>query len=98
MLAEPVWWIVAALATWRLTTLFYEEKIFESVRERLGQDSLGSYPDTRMGYLLGCFKCLSVWAGVICLLILWVWPYLLLPLAFSGAAIYLREMRDSDGI
>ena len=51
----------AALATRRLTTVVVEDEIAREVREGVWQ----KFPPetTKIGYLLTCRKCSSVWAG-----------------------------------
>lgn len=81
--------VVAILATWRLTHLLAKEDgpwdIFVRIRDRLGEGFWGS--------LMDCFKCLSIWiaaplaffvgGSVIEIIVSW--------LAISGGAILLEE-------
>ena len=81
--------VVAILATWRLTHLLAKEDgpwdIFARIRDRLGEGFWGT--------LMDCFKCLSVWIAaplaffvgrsVIEIIVSW--------LAISGGAILLEE-------
>jgi hypothetical protein len=87
---NPIWLVIAILATWRMTNIVTEEKIFEPLRKGLGSDGI-HYPDSFFGYLVSCFYCFSVWAGVICTLLYIFFPYPLLPLALSAVSIFLKE-------
>lgn len=90
-MSNATWWVVAALACWRITSILYRETIFQSLRQRIGIDSDHivdeRYADRFITQLFECYWCLSVWVGVLCLLALFVWPYILLPFAFSAVAI-----------
>lgn len=86
--------LVACLATWRISNIIYEEKIFESVRARLGVFRDGSYNDTFIANLLSCFWCVSVWVGIACTIVTAVAPVVLLPFALSAAAIMIKGVVD----
>lgn len=81
--------VLAALATWRLTHLVASEDgpgdIIATLRQWLG--------DSFIGKLMDCFFCVSLWiaAPIACLLTnKWTeWPMLLL--AISGAACLLEK-------
>lgn len=100
---EPGWlWVaIAALATFRLTSILHEEEIARPIREKLqiqqnGQETV--YPDTFWGKLFSCFWCISVWVafGVLCILELA--PVILLPFALSTAAIWIKGLiHGNDG-
>lgn len=81
---------VMALATWRIACLFYYDKgpwdMFERLRSRAG---VYPVPTTFWAKQLDCFWCVTVWAGLFCALIGWLWWYALLPFALSGAAVLL---------
>ena len=97
----PLWLrlLIAALATWRLSSLLVNEggpgDVFHRMRDRFGAYVLGEddRPQTNLGRLFACVWCLSVWAAVpvsmLAVTPLWV---LLIPLALSAAAIALNEM------
>jgi len=53
--------IILGLAVFRLTRLLTRDVIFEDVRERVWD----RYPpeSTKVGYLLTCEWCLSIWTG-----------------------------------
>lgn len=57
----------AALATKRLTTLVVEDEITRDIRDLVWR----KYPPetTKLGYLVTCVKCSSVWAGAVVLLL-----------------------------
>lgn len=88
------WFIVACLAGWRITSIIVTEKIFYPVRQLAGQDDLGSYPDTLLGYLFGCFWCMSVWVGLLCTVLWVVFPYALAPFAISALSVLIEEHLD----
>ena len=81
--------LLAALATWRLTHLLAEEDgpgdLIVKIREGLG--------DSFFGRLMDCFYCLSLWIAALVAVLLvkqWLeWP--LLWLALSGAACLLER-------
>lgn len=62
--------IIATLATRRLTSLITEDKITEDIRTKFWE----IYPPdtTKLGFLVSCRKCASMWAGLaaLCLLTL----------------------------
>lgn len=63
---QPVGPVVGALAVARLTSLITEDEITEPIRSRVTEWSdrypEGSVPD-RLGYLVSCQRCVSVWAA-----------------------------------
>ena len=89
------WWIrlvVAALATWRLTTMLWYEFGPLDVFLRL-RTLVGAHEHPPRGFwasLFACYWCLSVWVGLGCALVAWLWWYALIPFALSGAAILLN--------
>jgi hypothetical protein len=81
---------LASLATWRITHLLAEEDgpadVVVRTRARLGE--------TRLGELMDCFNCLSIWVAVPASLTVARGPrdlFLALP-ALSGAACLLERM------
>jgi hypothetical protein len=84
--------IVAALATWRVTSLLVNEagpwEMFARLRGAAGvglsQDLLPS--------ILQCFWCCSVWVGIVItvIAILPIW-WVLVPLALSAVAVVIEE-------
>lgn len=82
--------VVAVLATWRITHLFAEEDgpadIILRIRTRLG--------DGLLGQLMDCFNCLSVWIAAPMALAVSREPleWLLDWLALSGAACLLQRV------
>jgi len=95
---EANWWIrfiVAVLATWRVTHLFAKEDgpgdLIARFRAHLGQ--------TWAGRLMDCFYCLSLWMAVPAAfyvsrgLVLWLFSWF----ALSGAACLLERLeREPD--
>lgn len=93
---EYVWFVfIGTLATWRLARIIGQERIARPLRQRLGEkiDIVGNptYPDTFWGYLISCFRCLSVWGGIIVVILFLIHPLLPLPLALSMLSIVLEE-------
>lgn len=79
--------VVAALATWRVAAALYYENGPGNVWLKLRVWAQSHSP-----FLQGqisCFWCVTVWAGLL-VWPLYVWvPWLLVPLALSGAAMLL---------
>ncbi|MDN5850703.1 MAG: DUF1360 domain-containing protein [Nitrococcus sp.] len=83
--------VLAALATWRITHLIAEEDgpadLILKLRSTLGTNALGT--------LMDCFQCLSLWIAIPCAFAVtrslpeWV----LVWLALSGAACLLERFR-----
>lgn len=81
--------IVAALATWRLSSLLlYEEgpfEVFMRLRSAVDAPGLGH---AQLRVLFGCIYCMSVWTGLLCAMLmmsdLWV---AMLPFALSAVAV-----------
>ncbi len=89
-----VWFIVAALATFRITSILHHEEIAAPFRKYFGGVLIAeewTYPDTFIGRLLGCFWCVSVWVGLFCSILVYIRPELLVPFALSTVAIGLYE-------
>jgi hypothetical protein len=78
---------VRALAVWRLTELATTDEITRPVREWAGRRG------GRVGYLVGCPRCLSVWAG---LAVLIVPEWMSAALATSAATILLTDLREQQ--
>lgn len=59
----PLEFIIIGLATYRLTRLVTTDTIFEALRERFW----GKYPpqSSKLGYLITCDWCTSVWVASI---------------------------------
>lgn len=95
-----LWLVVYFLATYRLTSILYREKIGGRFRKLMGADETEetiTYPDTFFGKLISCFWCLSVWAGLFNLGFLLLLPEALLPFAASTVSIILFEKVLPDG-
>jgi len=92
-----IWWfVIIPLATWRVThILAVPEKIAEPLHNWVGRKlNSGLLPSARyewLNYLINCYYCLSVWAGIFCVLIWLVYPYALLPLLASTLTIKLWD-------
>lgn len=93
-----LWFIVAGLATWRITNIVQREEIASPLRKKLGvfepdgeDPDHWIYPDNFIGKVLHCFWCGSVWAGIAISVAVIVFPPLVLPLALSAIAILVRE-------
>jgi hypothetical protein len=88
---------VAALATRRLVTLVTEDKITEDIRDAV----LKRFPEdeSKVGYLVGCRKCVSIWSGVatLCLLTLTkgAGQKVVYALALSETSIITDKLLDS---
>jgi hypothetical protein len=70
--------LFAVLASWRLTELVTLDRITAGIRQR--------WPH----YLWGCFRCVSVWAGIAVTGAYLLWPWLNWPLAFAW--LYLAKV------
>ena len=73
------WLLVAILATERLTSIVYREKIAEPLRYWIGErkdihTGLDSFPDTFLGKLFACFWCLSVWVALLVTIVWYIFP------------------------
>lgn len=84
------WFVLVALATWRVAALFYYDRGPWDVFERLRYKA-GVYAEFKpfWGKQLDCFWCVSLWAGLVCGIAGFLWWPLLLPFALSGAAVLL---------
>lgn len=92
---------LAALAAWRLAYMLTSElgpwDIFARMRDRLGVPYLRAdgWPDSNVGRLFSCIKCMSVWTsalfGFLCLTPLW---WICLPFALSAPAVLVRDKFD----
>lgn len=89
-----LWLVVYALATYRVTSALFREKIGEGFRKLIGAtetEDVILYPDTFLGELISCYWCLSFWVGVLLLPFLLFLPEFLLPFAASTLAIILYQ-------
>lgn len=75
---SALWLLVGALATWRVSHMVVGEAgpwfVFERLRIRFGvvHDADGSAIAWPSGSVLACVWCLSVWVGMIVLLVPWL--------------------------
>lgn len=87
--------VVAILAVWRLTCYLVYEKSGQWVRDWAmvyAVDEDGQ-PVTYWGKVLSCFWCTSLHVGgVLWLLVVSPWWWVLLPFAISGGAILLNHI------
>lgn len=88
------WLIILPLACWRLAKLVYSDKIMEPFRRWMGESvedsefgEILTYPDTFTGNLISCFSCVSMWAAFATIITYLLFPWLLIPLALSAAAL-----------
>lgn len=91
-----IWWFIVPLAAWRLTSIIHQDRIAQPLRRLFGErqdkvTGLPTYPDTFFGYLIACFRCLSVWIGIFSYIIFLIFPYVLIPLAISGAIMLIED-------
>jgi uncharacterized protein DUF1360 len=95
-----LWVIVGGLAAWRLTSIIHHEKVAAPFRKLLGVKELTetdwAYPDTFIGELIECFWCTSVWVSIIVSIIVFFFPPILLPFAFSTVAIMIEKQQRQD--
>lgn len=96
--------IIAILATWRLSAMFsYETGPFEMfvyIRELAGivHDDTGEIvtdDGSFLAQLFICIWCLSVWIGAFVGIVLWFYPVLVvlfLPFALSAGAILVERL------
>ncbi len=86
--------LIAALAVWRLSAMLVYEGMFEWLRQKAQVDFVddNDVPITRMGRVLSCFWCTSLYVSpfVIILMVLNM-RWLLLYLAASGGSILLHH-------
>jgi len=107
LLNQPLWLrlLIAALATWRLSSLLVNSreqgpgKLLHKIRDWAGAYELGTddEPITSLGSLFSCVWCMSIWVGtalaVIAITPCWA---LLIPFALSAVAIAMnvKVMRE----
>jgi hypothetical protein len=99
-------YLILALATWRITSLFYAEDGPYLVLARLRRTLGISYDEhsqrqakNELAKLFNCPACLSVWVGSLVALAYWltgITVWLCLPLALSTCAILIEGV-VSDG-
>lgn len=88
------------LATWRVSSLFVNERgplaIFERFRRLIGMDKPG--PVTEIQQLFSCVWCLSPWVGALFVVLFRFSPVRILAhvLAASAIAVYLEESIKHD--
>lgn len=68
---NPIHLLILALATYRLSRLVVEDEITASLRDKIW----AKYPpSTKLGYLLTCYWCTSVWISTAL-----IFSYILIP-------------------
>lgn len=90
-------YLILALATWRLTSLFVNEEGPFAVFDKL-RCGIGVYDDDPnwLAKGLSCMWCASVWFGAGWALAYFVWKdvvWVALPLALSAGAIIIEAMQ-----
>lgn len=102
--------LVLALATWRLASLFVDEAgpadMFLKFRHFAGirfNEFSTPYAINWVGEMLLCLWCTSLWTGTFLALIhlllpTLVWQLLAYPLALSAAAILIGKWQETAGI
>jgi len=95
-----LWFVVASLATWRIASIVHHEKIASPFRRILGVEEITeedwSYPDSFIGNLIECFKCVSVWIGIAAAIAMILFPPILIPFALSAVAVIIERIMDND--
>ncbi len=87
--------LIAVLATWRLAALLCYEERFEWLRQKAKVDFVDpetGIPITRMGRILSCFWCCSLYvAPLVVVTMIFNMRWLLIVLAASGGSIILQH-------
>ncbi len=89
MQADPLRLAVAALATWRLSSLLLYESgpfdVFMHLRSLVEAEGLGP---VQLRILFSCIYCLSIWVGLGCAILMFTeaW-WLMTPFALSAVAV-----------
>lgn len=88
----PLFWVVITiLAIWRISSILSRERIARWYRSLAGVSEGGDWqdvPETLAGYLVTCLWCTSVWVSMILIPVMYFFPIILLPFAFSAVAIW----------
>jgi hypothetical protein len=50
-----------------------------------------TYPDTFLGNLFSCSRCLGFWVSVLCAVLFFTFPYVLYPFAINAVSILIEE-------
>lgn len=86
---------ICLLATFRLTSIIYQEEIASFIRKYVGGYDGISYPDNFIGQLFNCYWCLSVWVGAFVYgIYLLDATKILYPFALSAGAMFLYELKE----
>jgi hypothetical protein len=78
--------LMAMFASWRLTELFTKDRITEGLRRR--------FP----GYLWECWRCMSVWASAVAVIILILAPWVNWVFALSWSYIVFKALRPKKRV
>jgi hypothetical protein len=76
------------LAVWRLVEILTEDEVSRPLRDQVAK----RWPGSQAAYLLTCKRCVSVWAGLV-VLILPEW--LITALGWSTVTIWLNDWREA---
>lgn len=87
---------ILALAVYRLSRLVVEDTIFEGIRDKIWS----KYPpSTKLGYLLTCYWCTSIWVASILTICYTMVPtvtvFICLPFALSAVAGLIAARLDA---
>jgi hypothetical protein len=76
---SPFHMLILALSVFRICRLLVEDEILSAPRERFWV----KFPpeSSKLGYLLTCYWCLSIWVGVVVILWYIFVPWLAIPVA-----------------
>lgn len=92
-MTELVQFVILGLAVYRVSRLIVEDSVFEKIREKIF--SKFSPQTTKLGYLLTCYWCTSMYvatlATVAYILIPSIFIIICLPFALSAVAGLLSE-------
>lgn len=95
-------YLIMALATWRLTSLFVNEagpfNMFKWLREKTGithhdDGEIANIPERFWAKLLSCVWCLSIWMAIIVYFIYQYCEIIVIILAISCATIVIDKIR-----
>lgn len=96
MIPSLLEFVVLALATYRVSRLFIEDRIFDAPRNWFFSKVS---PSTQLGYLFTCYHCLSMYVGTLIFLCYTIIPTVTLPvacvLALSAVVGYISTKFDN---
>jgi hypothetical protein len=101
----PLFWsLVGFLAVWRITNIIQKEEIASPIRKAIGITEVNEdpnywlYPDNFIGKLFFCFWCGSMWVSAAVTGLMFIFPPLALPFAFSAGAIAFKEWLERPSV